>query len=213
VRGFGGFHEEVDAVFETALATLRRAGAVIVDPVVLPHAGDYGEDELNVLLYEFKDGVNRYLATRPQAPKDLAALIAFNSANAGTELKYFRQELFERAQALGPLTDAAYVEARARSLRLAGEEGIAAALAAEKLDVLVGPTMGPAWLTDPVLGDHFVGGGASAAPAVAGYPHITVPMGQVDGLPVGLSLIGAPWSEGRLLGYAFAFERAAGQVR
>lgn len=208
VRGFGGFHDGVDAVFEASLATLRQAGAELVDPVVLPHAGTYGADELRVLLYEFKDGVNRYLATRPQAPKDLAALIAFNTANAGTEMQHFAQELFLRAQALGSLDDAAYVEARSRSLRLAGEEGIAAALATHDLDVLVGPTMGPAWPTDPVLGDHFVGGGASTAPAVAGYPHVTVPMGAVAGLPVGLSLIGAPWSEARLLGYAFAFERA-----
>ena len=208
VRTLAGFHEGVDGVFETALATLRRAGAVIVDPVPLPHQNEYNDDELNVLLYEFKDGINRYLATRKGAPEDLAALIAWNTAHASTEMPYFMQELFERAQAKGPLTDDAYIQARQRSLRLAGNEGLQAALKSHRLDALVAPTMGVAWSTDLVNGDHFTGVGASSAPAVAGYPHVTLPMGTVHGLPVGLSLIGEPWSEARLLAYAYGFEQA-----
>ena len=209
LRKMAGFHEGVDVVFEAALVTLKNAGAVIVDPIALPHQGQYDADEFTVLLYEFKDGLNRYLASRKDAPKDLAALIAFNKAHAAEELPYFQQEIFEQAQAKGPLTEAAYRKARARSLRLAGAEGLGAVLKASKLDALVAPTMGAAWMTDLVNGDHYLGGTASSAPAVSGYPHITVPMGAVQGLPVGLSLIGAPWSEAKLLGYAYGFEQAA----
>lgn len=209
VRQFGGFHEGVDASFEAALATLRAAGAVLVDPVKLPHHGRLDADEYTVLLYEFKDGLNRYLATRPGAPKDLAALIAYNRANAAREMPYFQQEIFEQAQAKGPLTSAAYRQARTRGQRLAGSEGLGAALKAQKLDALIGPTVGPAWTTDLVNGDRYLGGGASTAAAVAGYPHVTLPMGTLHGLPLGLSLIGAPWSEARLLAYAYGFEQAA----
>ena len=107
------------------------------------------------------------------------------------------------------MSEKEYVEAHERAKRLAGSEGIDAVLARDHLDALIAPTAGPAWATDWVNGDHFVGGGASSAPAVAGYPHVTVPMGQVHGLPVGLSLVGAAWSESRLIGYAFAFEQAS----
>ena len=120
----------------------------------------------------------------------------------------FGQEQFIKAQAVGPLTDKEYVEARERAKRLAGVEGIDAALTKNHLDVLIAPTLGAAWTTDWVSGDHFVDGGVSNGPAAAGYPHITVPMGLVRGLPVGLSLVGTAWSEPRLIAYAYAFEQA-----
>jgi amidase len=210
LRAYAGFHPEVDAAFEQALATLKAGGAVIIDKLALPNDSKYGDDETTVLKYEFKDGINRYLATLGEdAPKTLADLIEFNLREAGLELPYFGQELFEQSQASGPLTTPAYRKARARSRRLAGRAGIDALLRAEKLDVLIAPTLGPSWPTDHVNGDHVLGGSISTAPAVAGYPHITVPMGYVRGLPVGLSFVGPAWSERRLIAYAYAYEQAS----
>jgi amidase len=217
MRQYAGFHEEVDALFDRALDTLRAAGAVIIDPADIPTRGKFDAEEQTVLLYEFKDGINRYLGNRVNSadrddrsivPRTLADLIAFDDREQAREMPIFAQELFVKAEAVGPLTDPRYVEARERARRLAGAEGIDAALAKDHLDVLVAPTMGPAWTTDWVNGDHFVGGEVASPPAVAGYPHITVPMGLVRGLPVGLSLVGTAWSEPKLISYAYAFEQA-----
>ena len=209
MRHFAGFHEKVDALFEQALAALRARGAVLVDPADIPTADKLDSDEQVVLQYELKDGLNRYLATRQGAgPRTLADLIAYNQQHVATEMPYFGQELFTQSNARGPLTDRAYVEAHARAKKLAGPEGIDAALAKDHLDVLVAPTMGAAWAIDLINGDHFLGGGVSSPSAVAGYPHVTVPMGLVEGLPVGLSFVGTAWSEGRLISYAYAFEQA-----
>jgi amidase len=209
MRQFAGFHEKVDAAFEQALATLRARGAVLVDPAEIPTAKKLDADEQVVLQYEFKDGINRYLTTRQGAsPRTLTELIAYNIAHASVEMPYFGQETFVQSNARGPLTDAAYLEARERAKRLAGPEGIDAALAKDHLDVLIAPTLGPAWTTDLINGDHFLGGDVSTPPAVAGYPHITVPMGSVEGLPVGLSFVGTAWNEGKLISYAYAFEQA-----
>jgi amidase len=209
LRQFAGFHEKVDAVFEQALATLRARGAVLVDPANIATAKKLDADEQIILQYEFKDGIDRYLATRRGAgPRTLTELIAFNTAHAATEMPYFGQETFLQSDARGPLTDTTYTEAHERAKRLAGPEGIDAALAKDHLDVLIAPTLGPAWTTDLINGDHFLGGDASTPPAVAGYPHITVPMGAVNGLPIGLSFVGAAWSEGKLISYAYAFEQA-----
>jgi amidase len=209
LRHQAGFHEKVDSLFEQALTALRACGAVLVDPVEIPTAAKLAEDEQSVLLYEFKDGINRYLMTRQgKGPRTLADLIAYNEENAVREMPYFRQERFLEAQAKNPLSDPKYVEARDRIKRLAGVEGIDLTLAKDHLDVLIAPTMGPAWSTDLVNGDHFLGGGVTTPPAVAGYPHVTVPMGAVTGLPVGLSFVGTAWSEGRLISYAYAFEQA-----
>ncbi len=123
-------------------------------------------------------------------------------------MPYFGQETFLQSEARGPLTDAAYIEAHERAKRLAGPEGIDAALAKDHLDVLIAPTLGPAWTTDLINGDHFLGGDVSTPPAVAGYPHVTVPMGNVNGLPIGLSFVGTAWSEGKLISYAYSFEQA-----
>lgn len=208
-RKMGGFHEEVDAVFEQALAALKARGAVIVDPADIPNQGKYDDDEQTAMLYEFKDGINRYLATRQGGgPRTLADLIAFDDREAAREMPFFRQELFLDAQAKGGLDQPEYRAARDKARRLAGPEGIDAALAKDHLDALVAPTMGPAWTTDLINGDHYLGGAASTPPAVAGYPHITVPMGQVHGLPVGLSFIGPAWSEPKLIAYAYTYEQA-----
>jgi amidase len=208
MRQHAGFHDDVDALFNRAIDTLRSRGAIIVDPADIPTQGKFDTEEQTVLLYEFKDGINRYLASRGAAPHTLADLIAFNNNEHEREMPLFAQELFVNAQAKGPLTDRDYVEARQRAKRFAGAEGIDAALEKDHLDVLVAPTMGAAWTTDWVNGDHFLGGGVSSAPAVAGYPHVTVPMGLVRGLPVGLSLVGTAWSEPKLIAYAYAFEQA-----
>lgn len=209
LRQYAGFHEGTDAVFEQAIAELRSLGAVIVDPVAIPPKGKFSDDEKTVLSYEFKDGINRYLATRRGAgPRDLADLIAFNQAHADVEMPYFGQDLFLQSEKKGALTESAYQQAHERARRLTGPEGIDAALMKDQLDALIAPTLGPAWMTDLIDGDHGVGGDISSPPAVAGYPHITVPMGQVHGLPVGLSFVGTAWSEAKLIGYAYAFEQA-----
>jgi len=209
VRQHAGFHDDVDALFERALTVLKAQGAVVVDPANIPTDGKFDAQEQTVLSYEFKDGINRYLATRTSGPRTLADLIAFNNAERDREMPAFGQDLFITAQARGPLTDREYVEAHEAARRLAGPEGIDAALAKDQLDVLVAPTTGAAWTTDWVNGDHFVGGSTSSAPAVAGYPHVTVPMGLVRGLPVGLSFVGTAWSEGKLISYAYAYEQAS----
>jgi amidase len=210
IRKLATVHPQVDAAFEDAITALKQAGAIVVDNVELPHVGKYDDDENTVLQYEFKDGIARYLATLtdPAAPRTLDDLIAFNTRESSTEMPLFGQELFEQSQARGPLTDKAYRTARSRSLRLAGREGIDAALKSKKLDALIAPTMGPAWVEDYINGDHYLGGTISQAPAVAGTPHVTVPMGAVQGLPIGLSFVGAAWSDARLIRYAYAFEQA-----
>ena len=209
MRHYAGFHDKVDAVFEQALAVLRARGAVLVDPAEIPNGDKFDKDEEVVLQYEFKDGINRYLGTRKGGgPRTLADLIQYNIDHVTTEMPFFQQETFLAANARGPLTDPVYVEAHERNKRLAGPEGIDAALAKDQLEVLIAPTVGPAWVTDLVNGDHFLGGNVSTAPAVAGYPHITVPMGAVEGLPVGLSFVGPAWSEGKLISYAYAYEQA-----
>lgn len=201
-----GFHPGVDAVLEEALAVMKAAGAEIVDPADLATHGQFGQAEFTVLLYEFKDGLNAYLAASGAPHASLAELIAFNQANAAAAMPWFGQEIFELAEAKGPLTEPAYLEARERAHRLARSEGIEAVLRAHKLDALVTTAVGPAWPTDPVNGDHFLGAGYSAA-AVAGTPSITVPAGEVHALPVGLVFLGAAWSEPRLIELAFAFEQ------
>jgi len=208
-RKFFGFHPAVDRVMEGALAEIARRGAVLVDPADIPHTGEYDESELTVLLYELKTDLDAYLATLgPKAPvRTLADVIAFNEAHRAEEMPYFGQDLFIKAQEKGPLTDLAYVEALARNRRLAGLEGIDAVMGQHKLDAIVAPTGGPAWMTDLIDGDHF-GGGLSTPPAVAGCPHVTVPAGYVFGLPVGISFAGRRWSEPTLVRLAYAFEQA-----
>jgi amidase len=207
-----GFDARVDRVMEDALAAMRAAGAVLVDPVKIPSAKKLGDPEFEVLLYEFKAGLAKYLATRPDQPhRTLADLIAFNAANADRELQWFGQELFEMAEKKGPLTDPAYRKALAACGRYARSEGLDRAFATHRLDALVAPTGGPAWVTDLLNGDHFAGG-SSTLSAVSGYPAISVPAGFVRQLPVGLTLMGRSRGEARLLALGYAFEQAT-QVR
>jgi len=201
-------HPDVDAATEQAIQTLKSKGAEVVDVKIATY-NKWNDSEFSVLLYEFKDGLNTYLKTSGAPQASLEAVIAYNKANAASVMPFFGQEIFEQAQAKGPLTDAAYLKARDDARRLAGKEGLVAALDANKLDAIVGPSMSPAWPTDVVLGDHFIGSGASySIAAVAGTPSITVPMGESHGLPLGLSFMGRAYSEGQLLALAYAFEQA-----
>jgi amidase len=207
VREFAGFDDRVDAVFEHAVEAMRAQGAVIIDKVKLEQGKKLDDAEFTVLLYEFKDGLNAYLATRAGAPRTLADLNAFNERERDRELEFFGQDTFLKAQAKGSLDAAEYRKAARTARRLAGHDGIDATLKKYHLDALLGPTLGVAWTTDLVNGDHFVGGGSSQMAAVAGYPHITVPAGFVRGLPVGVSFIGTAWSEGTLIRLAYSFEQ------
>ena len=206
IRQAMGHHPDVDALTEKAVAAIKEAGAEVVD-VKIATFEEWNDPELEVLLYEFKDGLNRYLASSHAPQASLEALIAWNKANAAQAMPYFGQELFERAQAKGPLTDAAYVNAKESARRLAGADGLIAALQRDKLDALIAPTMSPAWLTDLVLGDHFAGISGYGIAAVAGTPSLTVPIGDTRGLPLGLAFMGAAYSEGDLIGFGFALER------
>ncbi len=209
VRGFFGFHEQVDALIEEAIEAMRQAGAVIVDPAEIPNTDEYRDTENEVLLYELKADMASYLRARGGSMRSLADLIAFNERNRDREMPYFGQELFHMAESKGPLTDQAYLDALANNRRYAGPEGIDQVLREHDLAALVAPTDGPAWPIDLVTGDHFLGGSSSPG-AVAGYPSITVPAGYVFGLPVGISFIGTAWSEPSLIRLAHSYERATG---
>jgi amidase len=211
VRAAMDLNPKTEALLAAAVTALRAAGAEVVDPVEIAGMKELNNAEFEVLLYEFKDGLNAYFASLgSEAPiKSLAELIAFNAAHAQEEMPYFRQELLEQAQAKGPLTDKAYTDALATCRRLARTEGIDAVMAQHRLDALVTLTNGPAWLIDPVSGDSYTGGTSTLA-AVAGYPSVTVPAGQIMGLPVGLLFTGRAWSELKLLQLAADFERRTG---
>ncbi len=210
VRKCFGFHDRVDALMETALEVLKRQGATLIDPAEIATLGKFDEAELNVLLYELKADLNAYLARLgPAAPvHTLRDIIAFNERARASEMPYFGQDLFLKAEAKGPLSDDEYLQAVRTCRRMSRQEGIDATMDKFKLDALVAPTQGPAWLTDLVDGDHFVGGNSTTPAAVAGYPSVTVPAGFICGLPVGLSFFGRPWSEGALLKLAYGFEQA-----
>ena len=213
-RFLTGYHDGTDAVFEAALADLRAAGAELVEITDGPHMDTIGQTQFTVLLTEFRAGLNTYLAsTDPvQVPtRTLADLIAFNEATP-RELALFGQEYFVQAEATGGLDDPEYIEARDTARRLAGAEGIDRLLSEHDVVALVAPTGGPAWPTDPVLGDNFTGSSSTLA-AVAGYPHLTVPMGFVQGLPVGLSIFGAQWDDARILSLGYAYEQQSRAFR
>jgi amidase len=204
-----GYSAAADQLADEAIAEMKRQGAVIVDPADITTAGDLSGPEFTVLLYEFKADLNRYLADLgPDAPvHTLAEAIAWNAKHRAEEMPYFGQEIFEQAEAKGPLTDKEYLDALEKCRRLSRQEGIDATLAKHKLDALVAPTQGPVWLIDLVNGDS-EGSGSSTPAAVAGYPSITVPAGSFAGLPVGVSFFGAAWSEPLLIRLAYAFEQA-----
>jgi amidase len=207
VRSFSSISRSTIAIFDAAVEQLRRLDAVVIDPVDIGPIAKLDEPELEIFLYELKAGMLAYLATRPDsAVKTLDDLVRFNRDHAADEMRYFGQELFEQAAKKGGLDSPAYVEAVATCRRISRDEGIDAAFRTHRLDALVAPTGGPAWLTDLVNGDSYTGGSATPA-AVAGYPSITVPAGSLHGLPIGISFFGAAWSEPVLLAIAYAYEQ------
>ncbi|MBB6482271.1 amidase [Spirochaeta isovalerica] len=213
VKSFCGFRSDIDEMVAEAAEQMRQAGAQIIEDLELPHMREYDDEEMEVLLYEFKADLNAYLSGAGAPVKNLEELIDFNRKRSGETMPWFGQELLIKAQEKGDLTEETYKKAREKSLRLAGEEGIDSLLKEHQLQALIGPTGGPAWKIDLINGDHYTGGGASQAAAIAGYPHITVPMGFVHGLPVGLSFIGTAWSEPVLIGLAYSWEQISRKRR
>jgi len=207
-RIFFGAHPKVDALMESALKEMQLLGAQLIDPIGLKKPSELDESEIEVLRYEMKADMNAYLATLgPRAQvRTLKEIIAFNERRKAQELSFFGQEELINSEAKGPLTDKAYRDALATCRRLARTEGIDAAMDQHQLDAIVAPTTTPAHVTDWVNGDHGLGASTTLA-AVAGYPSITVPAGEVLGLPVGISFFGRAWSEPALLRIAFAFEQ------
>lgn len=206
VRNLMGYDKGLDSVFEQSLITMKKQGAIIVDNTNIPNREAAGGHEFTVLLYEFKHGLNRYLKDA-NSPLTLEKLIAFNQQYKQQEMPHFGQEIFELAQAKGDLTDKAYLDAQREAKRLMGRDGIDAVLATHHLDLLIAPSNQPAWKIDWKNGDDYKGAASSPA-AIAGYPHITVPMGFVGKLPVGMSFFGANLSEAILVEAAYGFEQA-----
>jgi len=209
VRRTFGFNEEVDKIMEAALEVMKKQGAILVDPAPIESAGKFCESEFTIFLYELKADLNTYLAKLgPNAPvKTLKDIIDFNERNSEKEMPYFGQDTFLKSEEKGPLSAQEYLDAVTKARDLARKQGIDATMDKNNLDALIGPTGGPAWLTDHINGDSF-GGGSSSTAAVAGYPNITVPAGFIHGLPVGISFFGRAWSEPVLLRVAYSFEQA-----
>jgi amidase len=209
-KKYFGYSPAADRLMEEAIDMMKRQGAVIVDPADVPTASRLDDCEFQVLLFEFKADLNKYLGALPSTARvhSLRELIAFNEREKDREMPHFGQELFAMAEKKGPLTSPAYRTALARCLSRSRTFGLDAVMAAHKLDALIAPTGSPAWTTDHINGDHFVGSSSTPA-AVAGYPSVTVPAGEVRGLPVGLSFIGRAWTERRLIALAYAFEQAS----
>ena len=209
LRQYFGFHPVVDSIIENSLDILRKNGAILIDPVEIETLRKFDDTEFTVLLYELKADMKTYLDRRGFGTPvhSLKDIIDFNIKNAAEEMPYFKQETFLKAEGKGPLTDKEYLDALKANHRLTREEGIDKVMDKFNLDALVSPTNSPAWMTDLINGDHFLGGSSQLA-AVAGYPHITVPSGFIFGLPIGISFYGRAWSEPVLLKIAYGFEQA-----
>jgi amidase len=208
-KRFFGYSPAADRLIDAAIADMKARGAVIVDPADIPTAATIDDCELEILLYEFKAGLNDYLRGLPPTVKvrSLADVIAFNEREKDREMPFFGQEIFLSAQKKGPLTSPAYRRALTTCRSRARALGIDGVMTRLKLDAIVAPTGSPAWPTDLVNGDHFLGASSSPS-AVAGYPSVTVPAGFARGLPVGLTFIGRAWSESRLIALAYAYEQS-----
>jgi amidase len=201
-------NRKVKEVFEKAVEALKAKGAEIIEKVEFEHNRKWGKPSYQVLLYEFKADLNKYLQEHPNASvKSMADIIEFNKNNADKEMPWFDQEIFELAQEKDDLSTKEYLTALKESKKFAGKEGIDAVMKKHNLDAIIAQTNGPSWNIDWVNGDHFSGGSSSPA-AISGYPNVTVPMGFVEGLPIGLSFFGKAWSEPKLLQIAYAFEQA-----
>ena len=201
-----GQDPRVDTILQDSIAVLVANGAEIVDPIEIETEG-MGDAEYEVLLYEFKEDLNRYLASSNAEVESLEAIIAFNEEHAETVMPFFGQDIMELAQGKGPLTELEYLEALELSRRIA-REGIDNAMETHNLDALIAPSNGPAWLTDHINSDHFSVGSSSFA-AVSGYASVTVPAGFIFGLPIGVSFIGPAFSEQTLIEIAYAFEQVS----
>ncbi len=214
VRKLGGFNEAVDKLMNDAIDQLKRLGATVVDPADIATLDQLGDAEEQVLLYELKTDLESYLAQLGDAAPvhTLKDIIEFNEQHREQEMPFFGQDMFLKAQEKGSLYRKEYLDNLDKSKSLMRAQGIDAVMDQFKLDALVAPTGAPAWLTDHIDGDHDLGGSSTPA-AVAGYPHITVPMGFVLTLPVGISFFGCAWSEPTLLKLAYAFEQATKQRR
>jgi amidase len=208
VRKYFGFNDAVDQLMDSLLGEMKRAGAEIVDPADIPTIGKFDKSELTVFFYELKADLAAYLARRGSSSpvKSLKDVIEFNERNRDREMPYFGQDIFLKSEQKGPLTSKEYLDALALNRQLTRAEGIDFIMDKFKLDALLAPTGGPAWLTDLITGDHDAGGSSSAA-AVAGYPNINVTAGYLRGLPVGISFFGRAWSEPTLLKIAYSFEQ------
>lgn len=203
-----GFNSKVDVLFKEAVKSLKSLGAEIIEETTFEHRRKWGSPSYQVLLYEFKADLNKYLAEHPKAPvRTMEEIIEFNKKNADREMPWFDQEIFEKAQSKGDLSTEEYLTALKDSKKYAGNEGIDSVMEKHNLDAVIAQTNGPAWTIDWINGDHFSGGSSSPA-AISGYPNVTVPMGFVKGLPVGISFFGKAWSEPKLLQIAYAFEQA-----
>jgi amidase len=201
-----GFSDKVDSLMNKSVAYMKAQGAEIID-VKLPPSSAYDDASFDVMLYEFRDGLNKYLAglDSEAAKKTLAELIKFNIKDS-VELKYFDQKIFIMAEKKGDINNPEYRKALEKMLKATRLNGIDKLMDSARLDAIIAPTGSPAWKTDLILGDHFVGGSSSPA-AISGYPAITVPMGFIDELPVGITFFGRAWSESTLLGLAYSYEQ------
>jgi amidase len=208
-KRYFGYSPATDRLIEAAIAVMKAQGAIVVDPADIPTAGRLDDCELQILLYEFKAGLNTYFASRGPAAQvhSLKELIDFNNREKDREMPFFAQEILVMAEKKGPLSSPAYRKALATCRVRARTQGIDAVMIKLRLDAIVAPTGSPAWPTDLVNGDHFLGASSTPA-AVAGYPSITVPAGFAYGLPVGVSFIGRAWSEAKLIALAYAYEQA-----
>ena len=212
VRKYFGFNDAVDQLMERLIGEMRHAGAEIIDPADIPTIGKFDDSEMTVLLYELKADLAAYLARRGETSignpiKSLKDVIDFNERNRDREMPFFGQDIFLKAEQKGPLTSKEYLDAVEMNHRLSRADGIDFIMDKFKLDALLAPTGGPAWVTDLINGDHAAGGSSSAA-AVAGYPNINVTAGYLWGLPVGISFFGRAWSEPTLLKIAYSFEQS-----
>jgi amidase len=204
-RNFFGFHEKVDELMEQTISLLRKGGAVIVDPVEIETKGMYDQQELDVLLYEFKEDINKYLSKVKGNVQSLEQLIEFNNKEKERVMPHFGQDIFMKALGKGSLNDPEYLQALEICRVMSREKGLDLTLRKHNLQAIAAPSGGPAWKIDHVNGDHYSGGSSQMA-AVSGYPNITVPMGFISGLPVGISFMGTAFSEPLLIGLAYAFE-------
>ena len=201
-------HEAVAAVFESATKQLKQQGAILVEGLQTEPYDGFWQDSYDVLLYEFKTDLNHYFSTLPSELNQLTLekLIAFNKRNQSSEMPYFQQEVFEKSQKKGTLSDKAYLNALEKIRKATRQDGLDKLVEDHQLDAIISVTLGPAWSIDKINGDHF-SGSFSSYPAIAGYPHITLPMGKVHHMPVGISVTGPAMSEKRLIETAFQIER------